>query len=452
MGFVQGALDQLAKRATGRTTQARQAEPAVRDVQRQGSSFSVEAMVSDTLANLACSGFTMPVSGSSERALMLDEVSTDFAREGLPAAMALGFATGDALVVPMWEGTGFVNAVMGRGQWRVISQAGGRLRSVAYVADELAERNTVWHLVQVVSLEDYRSQAGEELRGCHYTLRVARNGKLTDDDPGRFPEWDGYDPDWWVPDVDRLLVGRYRNFTLDKANPNGVYGVPVCYGCSQMVQEVHYLLDQMHQEFALSEKAVMASKDLFAKDASGALVLPRGKDRLFMQVRGGSVGESTIREWAPTIQSQPYMDALEVCKREIENAIGVDSGIISTPEGLRGLNYQNVDNVRKSMRKTQSFVDHSRAVADGMLDDLAYAWDAILSAQGLTPGEYEVQHKWSDEYINTFGDMREAILAGYGINAMDSYDYRLFVLGEAPEVARQRVEEIRANRLVSLDA
>lgn len=43
-------------------------------------------------------------------------------------------------------------------------------------------------------------------------------------------------------------------------------------------------------------------------------------------------------------------------------------------------------------------------------------------------------------------------MAGYGIGAMDSYDYRLFVLGEAPEVARQRVEEIRQNRLVSLDA
>lgn len=449
MGFVSGALDQLARRATGRSTQDIMVEAAHRDVGRQALTFSVESMVSDTLANLACSGFSMPVSGSTERALMLDEVSTDFAREGLPSAMSMGFATGDALVVPMWEGTGFVNAVLGRDQWRVISQAGGRLRAVAYVADELRERNTTWHLVQVVSLEDYRSQGGEELRGCHYTLRVARNGRLTDDDPGRFDEWDGYDPDWWVPDVDRLLVGRFRNFTRDKLHPNGVYGVPVCYGCSQMVAEVHYLLDQMHQEFALSEKAVMASKDLFAKDSSGALVLPRGKDRLFMQVRGGSVGESTIREWAPTIQSQPYMDALEACKREIENSIGVDSGILSTPEGM---NYQNVDNVRKSMRKTQSFVDHARAVADGMLDDLTYAWDRILSAQGYTPSEYEVQHKWSDEYINTFSDMREALLAGVGVGAMDPYDYRLFVLGEAPEVARQRVEEIRQNRLVSLDA
>lgn len=449
MGFMQGALDQLARRATGRATQQGQQGQAQRDVHRQPLTFSVESTVSDTLANLACAGFAMPVSGSSERALMLDEVSTDFAREGLPSAMSMGFATGDALVVPMWEGSGFVNAVLGRDQWRVVSQTGGRLRSVAYVADELRERNTTWHLLQVVSLEGYRSQGGEDLRGCHYTLRVARNGRLTDDDPGKFPEWDGYDPDWWVPDVDRLLVGRFRNFTRDKLHPNGTYGVPVCYGCSQMVAEVHYLLDQMHQEFALSEKAVMASKDLFAKDSSGALVLPRGKDRLFMSVRGSSVGESTIREWAPTIQAQPYMEALEVCKREIESAIGVDSGILSTPEGY---NYQNVDNVRKSMRKTQSFVDHARAVADGMLDDLAYSWDRILSSQGHAPGEYDVQHKWSDEYINTFTDMREALVAGYGIGAMDSYDYRLFVLGEAPEVARQRVEEIRANRLVSLDA
>ena len=37
---------------------------------------------------------------------------------------------------------------------------------------------------------------------------------------------------------------------------------------------------------------------------------------------------------------------------------------------------------------------------------------------------------------------RDAIASGVAIGAMDALDYRLFVLGESPEVARERVAEI----------
>ncbi len=46
--------------------------------------------------------------------------------------------------------------------------------------------------------------------------------------------------------------------------------------------------------------------------------------------------------------------------------------------------------------------------------------------------------------INTFSDQQGAILAGNSIGATDAVDYRMMVMGESPEVARQRVEEIAA--------
>lgn len=61
-----------------------------------------------------------------------------------------------------------------------------------------------------------------------------------------------------------------------------------------------------------------------------------------------------------------------------------------------------------------------------------------------------MQYKWSDDYINTFADQSQALLSGVGVGATDALDYRLFLLGEAPEVARQRVEEIAAARQVGL--
>ncbi len=216
----------------------------------------------------------------------------------------------------------------------------------------------------------------------------------------------------------------------------------------------------MHEEFGLSEKAIIADKTLFKKElrrdsegnvVSQRLVLPKGRERLFMDVgnRGGS-GSPLIQEWAPTIQLQPYIDALEKQYQEVEKCVGVSSGILSN---LNDQSYQNVDNVRKSTIKTQSFVNTARGVCESYLGDMVYAWNAIMNFYGVTPvGDYHVEYKWSDEYINTFSDQQNAILAGEAIGATDAVDYRVFVMGESPEVAKERVAQIKAEKAAAVPA
>lgn len=449
MSFISAALDEIAKQVTGYATIENKARQKERDLRLQNRTLSVESIVSDTLANLTCSGFAMPISGQSERAQLMNKYAERFAMDDLPAAMSLGFATGDCLVVPMWTGNSFVNALVPRDHFKIINAQGDRITAAAYVADEREERNSVWQLIQVMELETYTAQDESLVQGCHYTLRLAKDGKLRDEPVDKFPEWAGYERDWTVPNVDRLLLGRFKNFTRDKTKPNNEYGVPLCFGASQPISEIHFLLDQLHAEFELGQKAVFADKSLFVKDAQGNLKLPERGERLFMTVRGSNVDSKAISEWSPTIQNTPYEEALETAKRNLEHAINVDSGILSRPNET---NYENVDNVRKSTRKTQAFINHARSVADGMMRDITYSWDKLMNYYGLVPGDYEVQHKWSDEYINTFSDMRESLVAGYSMGATDALDYRLFVLGEAPEVARQRVLEIQASRTADVYA
>lgn len=447
MGFLSAALDEITRDVVGVRPLERERRQSYSDTGQQPVTFSVEATVSDTVANLVCSGFSLTIGGGSDRASRMREVAEDFSQATLVEAMSLAFVTGDAIVVPVWTGEGFRNVVIGADQFVLASTTAGVPRAVAYLVDERTERGgRSTQLVQVMSLEGYRAADGSERVGCHYTLHVMRDGRPSADRPASVPGWDGYDPDWWVQDVDRLLMGRYRCPQRDKSRPNSTYGVPLCYGASQPIREIHYLLDQLHSEFELSEKAVVADKAMFVRDADGRLNLPRGRERLFMATRGGSVDGNSVTEWAPTIQAQPYLDALEVQKREVERCVGVDSGIISTPNDT---NYQNVDNVRKSTRNTQALVNRCRGVADQMMDDLIYAWDALMNHAGLPTGEYTRDRDWSDEYIESFADKREALVAGYPMGATDAYDYRLFVLGEAPEVAAQRVAEIAAARTLT---
>ena len=455
MGLFDMVLDRLAA-ALGKRIQGYEQHAAYRDSGKKGTDYSVESMVCESLANLMMLEYSMPIEGGSARARMLDEVSDAFVRDTLCNAVAMGFLTGDSITVPSWNGRTMDNVLVDAGSFAILGANGNEVTSMIYVVDEKQIKyGARYTLLRLIELVPYTAQDGTQTYANRYKTFIAKDGTITDIPLSEFPDWAAANEEEWViPNVDRLLIGRYRSFTLNPLRPNAQKGTPICFGASAPIREIHYLTQQMHEEFGLSEKAIIADKTLFKKElrrdsegnvVSQRLVLPKGRERLFMDVgnRGGS-GSPLIQEWAPTIQLQPYIDALEKQYQEVEKCVGVSSGILSN---LNDQSYQNVDNVRKSTIKTQSFVNTAREVCESYLSDMVYAWNAIMNFYGVTPvGDYHVEYKWSDEYINTFSDQQNAILAGEAIGATDAVDYRVFVMGESPEVAKERVAEIKAEK------
>lgn len=455
MGLFNAVLDNLAQ-MLGLKVQGHEQTSAYRDSGRKGETYSVESMVCESLANLTAFDFAMPIEGGTPRASLLDGVSDDFVRDSLTNAIAMGFLVGDCVTVPSWNGHGMDNVLVPSGQFAILGANGREITKLIYVVDEKQMRNGPrYTLLRLIELTPYTAADGTQAKACRYKTYIAQDGVIDFNLPlEKFPDWAASNEDEWiVPNVDRLLIARFRSFALDPLHPNAQKGTPICFGASAPIREIHYLTEQMHAEFGLSEKAIIADKTMFKKryrrDDDGNIVgsileLPKGRERLFMDVRGTSDGKSPITEWAPTIQLQPYVDALEKQYQEVEKCVGVSSGILSN---LNDQSYQNVDNVRKATIKTQSFITTARKVAESYLQDMVYAWDTLANFYRLTPvGDFQVEYKWSDEYINTFTDMQNAILAGSGIDAFDAVDYRMFVAGETPEVARDAVERIRAEK------
>lgn len=461
MGLFDMVLDRLAA-ALGKRIQGYEQHAAYRDSGKKGTDYSVESMVCESLANLMVLEYSMPIEGGSARARMLDEVSDAFVRDTLCNAVAMGFLTGDSITVPSWNGRTMDNVLVDAGSFAILGANGHEVTSMIYVVDEKRIKyGARYTLLRLIELVPYTAQDGTENFANRYKTFIAKDGTITDIPLSEFPDWAATNEEEWViPNVDRLLIGRYRSFALNPLRPNAQKGTPICFGASAPIREIHYLTQQMHEEFGLSEKAIIADKTLFKKElrrdgegnvVSQRLVLPKGRERLFMDVgnRGGS-GSPLIQEWAPTIQLQPYIDALEKQYQEVEKCVGVSSGILSN---LNDQSYQNVDNVRKSTIKTQSFVNTARGVCESYLSDMVYAWNAIMNFYGVTPvGDYHVEYKWSDEYINTFSDQQNAILAGEAIGATDAVDYRVFVMGESPEVAKERVAQIKADKAAAVTA
>lgn len=432
----------------GKTVQGHTPSQSVRDYQRNSSSYSIEREISETLANLTVMLSTMPISGDSERAKWLDGISDKFYQLKISKLLSTAFISGDCLVIPSWNGRNIQNVLVPSKDFEILEAIGDEITACAYVVDRAKKGTQEYQLVQSVELVPYTSVGGERLYANRYRMFVACNWSLTAATVNDFPQWrDKYEKEWSILNVDRLLIGRFKSFTTDTDNINSVKGSPICFGASEPIREYRYLLSQMHDEFGLSEKFIVADKRFFRKsktrEGEEYTELPRGKERVFMDVASRS-DKMEMHDWSPDIRYNAYLAALDKQEKLLERAVGVSSGIISTPDDI---NYQNVDNVRKSQQKTMSFVNAARSAVEDCMNDLVYSWNILANYYGIVPiGDYSVSFDWSDDYIETFADRQNAILAGEAIGATDAADYRQFLFDESPEAARERVAEIKANR------
>lgn len=448
-----GAYESLRNFIRGRLGKQTQDELRVgfSDSRGEAAAYSIEGMASRTLANLVCGGYELRIGGTSARAVTLDGVATMFTQSSQTKLVTQAMLYGDAIAVPQWDGRDIRHIIISKDAFFILGSRGDEITDVVYVAESKTAGAIRYQLLQRMTLED--CDAATATGTAHMRMyAVSQSGSEVD--INHFPDWAKYTREWYIPAVHRLPLGRVKSPSVDTRDPNGTYGAPICWGASSFIREIHYLIQQQHAEFELSEKSIIAEKSMFVERKGEGVTMPHGKQRLYMLTHGSkNLDESSwMKEWAPTIQNTPYEEAMQQQLRLVEKAIGVDTGILSKPSDE---SYQNVDNVRKSTRNTQSFVSSWRNACDVAIEQLTEAWDIILNFYGLPTGGFDARSEWSDDYINTFADQRDALLSGRDW-ATDALDYRLFILGEPSEVAKQRIQEIQAakaaqNSLISLD-
>lgn len=443
MGLWNAVIGAVADRV-GAEIQGRTVSQRKRDHLLKGDSFSVESEVSEALADLMLMYSSSPVDGESPRARWLDGECEAFWQRKMERAVVSAFLTGDCIVVPSWNGRNIQNVIVPADEFEVLEHFGDEITACAYVLDRKEKGGCTYRLMQAIELVPYEA-AGGRAYANRYRLFVARNDSLNGGSLDDFPEWrDRFEQEWHIPNVDRLLIGRMRSTAMDPTDVNSIKGAPICFGAGEPIAEIRHLLSKMSAEFDLSEKAIMADKRLFKREwrnGETTTVLPRGRERVFMEVMGHSA-EMPIKEWSPDIRYRAYIEAIDKQEQLVERAVGVSPGLISNGNDQ---NYQNVDNVRKGQQRTIGFIEKARRSADRMMDDLTYAWDVLANFYGITPmGQWELRRDWSTEYVETFSDQQNAILAGNAIGATDAVDYRVWLYGESEEKAKERVAEIKS--------
>ena len=309
----------------------------------------------------------------------------------------------------------------------VTKTRGDQITGAAILADSILRKERRYYRWVDYSLDD---------SGSHWIRNRASSSE------GVVPlsaveEWAGIPEDLRISGVDRLLFAFIKS-PIDSRQVQDLYGVPVTYGCEEIIREIQETLSQIRQEFELKKSFVGVDNRLFGKDNQ----LPGNGLFRFLT---GSTNDKLWEIFDPAIRDSSYYNRLDNLFGLLEKQIGVSRGILTKPES-RGA---TATEIKASIYDTYSLVEATRDSIERGIEDFVYACNVLANAYQLSPdsGDYEVRIDWSYALIESSAETFAQYLQGEAVGAVEAAEIRQYLMtDETLEEARARVGDIRAGK------
>lgn len=413
--------------------------------------MSVTAAMSNNLSTLTLTDAEINVVGDSARAKYLSNVMESYVNTRLKSAVNVCLGTGDCIIKPNTDGKRFGVDIVENGNFIIVDYVGGFLYSVLIKCDEIKKDNTVFERWELHKLNEYE--------GTSYTTitQVAfKDGKNVP--IATIDVWANLKENQIVPNVDRLLFGRYKCPTINRYDVNSPNGVPITSGAEEIVIAAKTAWRRFNKEFEDKETMIFADKRVFKaekvklKDGTTIErnVLPKGKDRVIMNVNGSnSVDDKPlIQEYSPDIRDTSLDNAIERNFRMLELFCGFSEGLLSKST----LTYTNVDEVRKSTQQTYAFITMLRKVIKQGTDDLLYAINIICNANNITPmGNYDTTYDFSDSYVESMAERYNQLLQALNMDTISKAEFRAWVMNEDIDIAEEMLSKMQQQNMSLLE-
>lgn len=413
--------------------------------------MSITATMANRLTTLALADSSIEVAGDNQRAKYISTIADWISSRRLQTIGEVCLGTGDVLARPNTDGTRIGIDLIENQNFVIIDSIGDILNSVVIKCDEMIKENDVFERWEYHKLNT-------DADGVNYvsiTQVAFKNGReypIT-----AIPAWSNIRENQIIPNVDRLLFGRFKCPTTNRQDINSPNGVPITVGNEYIVDEAKKAFSRYNSEFDKSEKFIFADKRVFKsakrKQADGTVVeesrLPKGKENVIMTVNGSTQidGSPLIHEFNPAIRDANLDAGIERNFRMLELFCGFSEGLLSKST----LTYTNVDEVRKSTQATFAFLTNFRKVLEDGLNDLFYAINAICNANEITPmGDYNVSYDWSDSMVESMTERFNELLQSLNMGTIDKAEFRSWTMNESLEVAKDKIAEIEKNSLENL--
>lgn len=414
--------------------------------------ISVTSALSERISTLTLADSSLSIIGENQRARFIDDFAQKFITDRLPAIAQITLGTGDCIAKPNTDGKRFGIDLIENKNFRIVQSVGDFIYAILIKCDEKRVGNDTFERWEYHKLNEYEGATYVTI-----TQVCFKNGKKIGIEV--VPEWAMLKENQVIPNVDRLLLGRFKCPKLNRQDVNSPNGVPITFGADEIVQEAKDSWRRFNQEYKDKETMVFADRTVFktrevkGRDAEGNLVtkkvsvLPQGKERVIMDINASRNvdAQPLIHEYSPAIRDTALEAEIERNFRMLELFCGLSEGILSKST----LTYTNSDEVRKSTQATFSLITALRKVLEKGTEDLLYAINVLCNANDVTPmGEWKLDFDWSDSFVESMTERFNQLLQAESIGAVSTAEFRAWVMNEDLEVAQAELEEIEKQQAI----
>ena len=392
------------------------------------------AIGANVVTNIAVDDSDIQVVGDSARAQAIQELLYYYVDNILSVAAEVSLGTGDCLIRPYTDGDDIGFNVIGSDDFLITSSIGYRLKGVIIKLDEYETRTSVYRLFESQSL---RTEGDKQVVVIN---RFAFKGSEETDISNTI--WKDITTEEYIV-ADQLLLGRYKCPTINRDNYNSANGVPITFGCAEIIDNIKKKYEQYNDEFDRKESKIFADRTLFKRGENDRLELSTAKE--FVSVRGSVDGgiTSQIYDYSPSIREEEFKSANDFNLSILELCCGFSRGIFTSPE----TSFATATELKNSLKKTFAFVKRFRRRIEHGNKELFNAVNIIMNLNSVTPdGKWELQHDWSYDYIEQTSEKFNQLIQSLDRNAIKTEDLTAWVLNLRPEEAAEYVEDIEAKQ------
>ncbi len=404
------------------------------DIDFSETGINPTAIGAGVIANIAIDDSDIIIDGDNARAEAIRELKEYYTDEIQTPVAEVSLGTGDAIVRPYTDGTYIGLNIIGNDNFVITESIGTHLKGVIMKLDEYIKDNKVYRLFESQTLKDKGEPIVVHIRRFAY-----KDGKEIDIS---LTSWSGMETEETVV-ANQLLMGRYKCPTINRDNYNSANGVPITFGCEEIIEKIKDKYRQYNEEFDRKQALIFADRTLFRKDANeNGAAKYKLEGTHFVKIKGGVDGgvSEMIQDYSPAIRETEFQAANNFNLSMLELCCGFSRGVFTSPETA----FATATEMKNSLKKTFAFVKRFRKrleLGDRMLFN---AINIIMNINSTTPiGDWDIRHDWSYDYIEETKERFNQLLQGHNEGVVRDETLCAWINGLTEEESRKYMAELK---------
>lgn len=400
------------------------------------SGLNPTAIGAGVIANIAIDDSDIIIDGENARADAIRDMKDYYTDELQTVVAEVSLGTGDAIVRPFTDGRYIGLNVIGNDNFVITECIGTHIKGVIMLLDEYSEKNKIYRLFESQTLKEDNEQPIVYIRRFAYENNKEISLLAT--------SWENMVEEEVIT-ATQLLIGRYKCPTINRDDYNSINGVPITFGCEEIIETIRQKYEQYNAEFDQKQALIFADKTMFKKDPDNIGGIKKEiEGTMFMKVKGAIDGgvKGMVEDYSPAIRETEFREANNFNLSVLELCCGFSRGVFTTPETA----FATATEMKNSLKKTFAFVKRFRKrleLGDRMLFN---AINIIMNVNATTPiGDWDIRHDWSYDYIEETKERFNQLVQGHSAGVVKDETLCAWINNLKEDEAQQYMAELKAN-------